>query len=100
MAYEGFSRKDLIKMLEEANDSIEHYEKQSEIKDEEYEKMLKEKDDEISELESENAELTEFIAGNDAEPIVKEAIKRHYSQEFIDGNTERWAEIGLDFSEE
>jgi len=152
--YEGFSRKDLIKMLEEANDSVEHYEKQCELKDEEYEKMVEEKNEEISDLDGrvsdleseqmradlenaqqkealaiyqkqqkelrelcdhfvknhkeltamcdiaipEKAELIKFIAGNyEAEPAVKEAIKREYSQDFIDGNGERWAEIGLEW---
>jgi len=151
--YEGFSRKDLIKMLEEANDSVEHYEKQCELKDEEYEKMVEEKNEEISELEARcveaekelfdlnygedsededitterevqltrdyheslkqmakqlggindknkavTTELIKFIAGNyEAEPAVKEAIKREYSQDFIDGNGERWAEIGLEW---
>tara|TARA_R100001460_G_scaffold108020_1_gene157974 strand:- start:626 stop:1270 length:645 start_codon:yes stop_codon:yes gene_type:complete len=51
MDYEGFSRKDLIKMLEEANDNVEYYEKQCEAKDEEYERMLEEKNEEISELD-------------------------------------------------
>ena len=159
--YEGFSRKDLIKMLEEANDSVEHYEKLCEEKDEEYETMVEEKNEEISDLEErvselesevsdleseqmradletaqqkealdikekhntelrelcdhfvknhkeltamcdialpEKAELIKFIAGNyEAEPAVKEAIKREYSQDFIDGNGERWAEIGIEW---
>ena len=59
--YEGFSRKDLIKMLEEANDNMEHYEKQCELKDEEYEKMVEEKNEEISELEEEVSELKSEI---------------------------------------
>ena len=152
--YEGFSRKDLIKMLEEANDNVEHYEKQCELKDQEYETMVEEKNEEMSYLEErvsdleselirgglehaqhkeviakfqtqnkelrelcdnfvqrhkeltalcdiaipEKASLIKFIAGNyEAEPAVKEAIKREYSQEFIDGNGERWAEIGLEW---
>ena len=61
MDYEGLSRKDLIKMLEEANDNVEHYEKQCEAKDEEYETMVEEKNEEISELERQNAELEEKL---------------------------------------
>lgn len=147
--YEGFSRKDLIKMLEEATDSVEHYEKQCELKDEEYEKMVEEKNEEISELKGQNAELEEklenlldeerdlttereveltrdyhehlkemaktlggiieelkkdkvslldFLAGNyNSEPAVKEILKREYSQDFIDGNGERWAEVGIEW---
>ena len=148
--YEGFSRKDLIKMLEEANDSVEHYEKLCEEKDAEYEKMVEEKNEEISELDElrsmntaimeepetshilgcdayekfcqaicelnydekwigdlkkevaelkiEKVCLLDFLSGNyNSEPAVKDIIKREYSQDFIDSNGERWAEIGIEW---
>jgi hypothetical protein len=73
--------------------------------DDDWEKKWEDKASECNELKEENEKLKEekeelmkFIAGNyDAEPSVKKSIQEFYTQEFIECNTERWEEVGLEF---
>jgi len=55
-------------------------------------------EEEVIEHKKDKVCLLDFLSGNyNSEPAVKDIIKREYSQDFIDGNGERWAEIGLEW---
>ena len=55
----------------------------------------------VEKVEGEKEDLLKFIAGDyDEEPTVQRLIRECFNQEFIDSNTERWEEVGLEFDEE
>ena len=58
-------------------------------------------EEQVKKKEKEIDDILKFISGNfHYEEAVKDVIKRYFTMEFIEGNEERWQEVGLEFDEE